>query len=83
MELTIVMLNQLTLVNFAGINNSSPATLDIESLENFISITGNVTAGSSYNMTLKGNTDGASFKNYFRVFVSWNQDVISSMQENL
>jgi len=64
----------ITLVNFAGINNSSPATLDIESLENFISITGNVTAGSSYNMTLKGNTDGASFKNYFRVFIDWNQD---------
>ncbi|HRE79070.1 MAG TPA: GEVED domain-containing protein, partial [Flavobacterium sp.] len=63
----------ITLVNFAGINNPSSSTLDINSLENFISISGNVTAGNSYSMTLKGNTDG-SFTNNFRVFVDWNQD---------
>jgi GEVED domain/Putative metal-binding motif/Secretion system C-terminal sorting domain len=61
-------------VNFAGINNQSPAALNGgPAHENFIAITGAVTAGSSYPMVLKGNTDG-NFTNNFRVFIDWNQD---------
>ncbi|RAR47505.1 GEVED domain-containing protein, partial [Flavobacterium lacus] len=64
----------ITLVNFAGINNASSATLNgTPSHQNFISITGNVTTESTYVMTLKGNTDG-DFANNFRVFIDWNQD---------
>ncbi|UPQ80769.1 GEVED domain-containing protein [Flavobacterium azooxidireducens] len=64
----------ITLVNFAGINNTSSNVVNgSASLENFIAVTGNVTAGQSYSMTLKGNTDGP-FNNNFRVFVDWNQD---------
>ena len=61
-------------VDFAGITNTSPAALNGgPAHENFISITGAVTVGSSYPMVLKGNTDGG-FTNNFRVFIDWNQD---------
>jgi len=61
-------------VDFAGIANTSPAGLNAgPAHENFIAITGAVTAGSSYPMILKGNTDG-NFTNNFRVFIDWNQD---------
>ncbi|UPT70555.1 MAG: T9SS type A sorting domain-containing protein [Flavobacterium sp. JAD_PAG50586_2] len=64
----------ITLVNFAGINNVTSGTLNgTPDHENFISITGNVTAGSAYTITLKGNTDG-NFINRFMVFADWNQD---------
>lgn len=65
----------ITLVNFAGINNTtSPTVNGTPAHENFISTTGNVIAGSSYTITLKGNTDGAFFTNNFIVFADWNQD---------
>jgi hypothetical protein len=71
----------ITLVNFAGINNASPATAGLPSaqpsLQNFISVTGNVTTETAYTMTLKGNTneDGSGpYTNYFRVFIDWNHD---------
>ena len=64
----------ITLVNFAGINNVTSATVaGATAHEVFTAITGNVTAGSSYTITLKGNTDGA-FTNRFIVFADWNQD---------
>ncbi len=64
----------ITLVNFAGINNSTSATLNgTPSHENFISTSGSVTAGQSYDITLKGNTDG-TYTDNFRVFIDWNQD---------
>ncbi|RZJ33230.1 MAG: hypothetical protein EOO51_14560, partial [Flavobacterium sp.] len=64
----------ITLVNFAGINRSSSATVaGSPALENYIADVANVTTESSYTMTLKGNTDG-SFTNNFRVFVDWNHD---------
>lgn len=64
----------ITLVNFAGINNATSATVaGATAHEVFTSITGNVTAGSSYTITLKGNTDG-NFANRFVVFADWNQD---------
>ena len=64
----------ITLVNFAGINNVTSPTLNgTPAHENFIAITGNVTAGSAYTITLKGNTDGG-FTNRFIVYADWNQD---------
>uniref|UniRef100_UPI00054EF91B GEVED domain-containing protein n=1 Tax=Flavobacterium filum TaxID=370974 RepID=UPI00054EF91B len=64
----------ITLVNFAGINNTSSATLNgTPAHQNFISTTGEVTTESTYAITLKGNTDG-NFANNFRVFIDWNQD---------
>lgn len=64
----------ITLVNFAGINNATSASVAGGiGHEVFTSITGNVTAGSSYTITLKGNT-GGNFTNRFIVFADWNQD---------
>jgi hypothetical protein len=64
----------ITLVNFAGINNSTSATVaGATGHEVFTTITGNVTAGSSYSITLKGNT-GGNYTNRFIVFADWNQD---------
>jgi hypothetical protein len=64
----------ITLVNFAGINNVTDATLNgTPDHEIFATPTGNVTAGSAYTITLQGNTDG-NFTNRFMVFADWNQD---------
>ena len=69
----------ITLVNFAGINNLTSEVLGsndgttIIAHEDYTTITGNVTAGSSYTITLKGNTGGA-YTNRFMVFADWNQD---------
>jgi hypothetical protein len=69
----------ITLVNFAGINNSSSALVGandgttIIAHEDYTAITGNVTAGSSYSITLKGNTDG-TYTTYLRVYIDWNQN---------
>lgn len=63
----------ITLVNFAGINNTSVNTLNTDDMQDFTAITGTVTPTNSYPITLKGNT-GGSWTNYFRVFVDWNDD---------
>ena len=69
----------ITLVNFAGINNSTSAIpgtnngTTIIAHEDYTTITGNVTAGSSYTIILKGNTVG-NYTNRFMVFADWNQD---------
>lgn len=64
----------ITLVNFAGINNTTAATLNIGNYhEYFLSQTANVTAGQSYDITLKGNT-GGNFTSNFAVFIDWNQN---------
>ncbi len=70
----------ITFVEFAGISNTSSATVMSVfgggiPLENFIAVTGNVSAGQSYTMTLKGNTDG-DYTNYFTVWIDWNQDTV-------
>ena len=64
----------ITLVNFAGIDNaSSAATAGATQHENFTTISGSVTAGNSYPITLKGNTNG-NWTNRFVVFADWNQN---------
>ncbi|HRP89397.1 MAG TPA: S8 family serine peptidase [Edaphocola sp.] len=64
----------ITLVNFEGINNSSSATINgTPPLEDFKSLVANVTQGSTYPITVKGNTDG-NYTNKITVFIDWNQD---------
>ena len=68
----------ITLVNFAGINNTTPNTIGPASatilpLENFTALTGNVVTGSSYPITVKGNT-GGNFTTVITVFVDWNKN---------
>lgn len=65
----------ITLVNFAGINNtSSPMVNGTPALQNFTSLApGTITQGQSYPITLKGNTAG-NFENYFTVYFDWNHN---------
>lgn len=66
----------ITLVNFAGINNITDSDTYVgNSHEYFLSQSANVTAGQSYNITLKGNTAG-NYENSFAVFIDWNQNGI-------
>ena len=63
----------ITLVQFAGIDKASAATLGGTSHENFITTQGNVVAGGSYQINLKGNT-GGNVTNRFVVFFDWNNN---------
>jgi len=67
----------ITLVNFAGINNASPAPISAPAAgnahEDFTAVTGAVTAGSAYPIIVKGNTDG-NWTTYIRLFADWNHD---------
>lgn len=64
----------ITLVNFAGINNSTSAsTTGGSAHEFFLDQIGNVTRGTTYTITLKGNS-GGNYTNNYMVFVDWNQD---------
>lgn len=63
----------ITHVMFAGIDNATSASTDSAPHELFLDVEGDVTAGSSYDITLKGNTAG-NYTNRFAVFIDWNQD---------
>ena len=64
----------ITRVTYAGINNASSATVNgSPALEDFTSIVGNVTAGSSASMAVQGNTAG-NFTTVVRTFIDWNRD---------
>ncbi|HLP11256.1 MAG TPA: GEVED domain-containing protein [Flavobacteriales bacterium] len=68
------LVEPITLVDFAGINNPSAAPEGgTNEHEDFTAMTGNVIQGNSYTITLKGNTAGP-FDDYFSVFIDWNQD---------
>ena len=65
----------ITLVNFAGINNTTNPDIGAvnPAHENFTAIVGSVFAGSTYSITLKGNTDG-NYNTNLSVFIDWNQN---------
>ncbi|MGA9335774.1 MAG: S8 family serine peptidase, partial [Rudaea sp.] len=65
----------ITSVVFAGISNTSSATVNgTPSLENFLSVTpGTVGQTGYYNITVKANTAGP-FTDYVRVYFDWNHD---------
>ncbi|MBS1939328.1 MAG: hypothetical protein JST38_00415, partial [Bacteroidetes bacterium] len=63
-------------VTFAGINNTTSSTVGgTPAVENFTSITANVSAGATYPISCTGNSDG-SYTNYFTAFFDWNRDGI-------
>ncbi len=64
----------ITLVQFADIDNtSSSALIGAISHQDFTAISGNVTAGFTYPITINGNTNG-NFSNVITVYIDWNQD---------
>lgn len=66
----------ITNVEIAGIaNRSDAATGGTNSHEDFTAISGNMTQGETYEITLEGNTDG-NFTNRFVIFIDWNQNGI-------
>ena len=63
-------------VQFAGIDNSSNNTVNgSPALQDFTGTVAaaQVTGGSTYTISVRGNTDG-NFTNYFTVFFDWNND---------
>lgn len=62
----------ITNVNFAGIDNTTPATSSV-ALEDFTAISGNVAPGGTFHMSVQGNTAG-NFKTWINVYIDWNQD---------
>ncbi len=63
----------ITNVTFAGINNTTPNTTGgTQYLQSFCDIA-NVQQGSSYVISLKGNTNGNN-TDYYRVYIDWNQN---------
>lgn len=71
--ITFGIVEAISFVNFAGINNVTDANEEDVAYENYTTLTGNVIPGESYSIILKGNTAG-DFDNYFTVFADWNQD---------
>jgi len=63
----------ITMVDFAGINNTSPAALSSSAYEDFTTMTGTVAIGQSYPIILNGNSDG-SWDNTYSVYIDWDQD---------
>ena len=64
----------ITEVHFAGIENtSSNEIISFPSIQNFADIEGNVVAGQTYEMRIRGNTNGENTSN-LRVFIDWNRD---------
>lgn len=64
----------ITKVEFAGISNTTSATLYVGNYhEFFLTQIANVTAGSTYPITLQGNT-GGNYDSKFYVYIDWNQD---------
>lgn len=64
----------ITLVNYAGINNSTSTQVNGSNpeYENFC-LTANVVKGQSNTLTVKGNTNG-NRTDHFTAFIDWNQD---------
>lgn len=63
----------ITLVEFAGISNATSELTSSPAFENFTFMVGNVRAGNTYPIRLKGNTNG-SFSGYFKIYIDWNNN---------
>lgn len=65
----------ITLVQFAGIDNTSSAIAGTETpaQENFEEITAQVTVGEAYAITVKGNTNG-NFVHHVTAYADWNRN---------
>ncbi|WP_229663461.1 immunoglobulin domain-containing protein, partial [Cloacibacterium rupense] len=67
----------ITKVTFAGIDNSSSATVNSTTPFNeiFCMISASVQQGMPYNITLKGNSNGNN-TDYYRVYIDWDQNKV-------
>ena len=75
-EVNYVVVEPITLVEVAGINNRSSEIInDSPAHEDFTTIVGNMVKGESYDIALEGNTAG-NYSCSFTVFIDWNQDGI-------
>lgn len=73
--LTYGAVEPITNVTFAGINNTTSATIDgTPSHEYFLDKVGTVLTGTDYPVSLNANTDGGTFRHFFAVFIDWNQN---------
>ena len=64
----------ITHVVFAGIDNTTGAAVNgTPADEDFTAIVGSLHPGSTYSISMSGNSDG-NFTNYFRVYIDWNHD---------
>lgn len=73
--LTYSTVEPTTNVTFAGINNTTSAALNgTPAHEFFLDKIGTVLTNTPYPISMNANTDGASFRHYFAVFIDWNQD---------
>lgn len=62
----------ITRVQFVTIDNITPGAINgSPAQEDFTSISTNVVPGTTYPITLSGNT-GGNWTNYFRVYIDWN-----------
>lgn len=70
-------------VNFAGIDNASPSEVNgSPALEDFTSLTAIVDAGSTYPITVSGNTNGP-YTTYVTAFFDWDQNNIFETAVNI
>lgn len=64
----------ISLVQFAGIDNATSEVIaGAIQHEDYTTISGAVAAGTSYPITINGNT-GGNFTNVINVYIDWNQD---------
>ena len=62
----------ITNVNFAGINNTTPASSTV-ALEDFTAISGNVVPNGTFHISVQGYT-GGNFTTKVNAFIDWNQN---------
>ena len=68
----------ITRVTFAGIDQSSAATVNSTTPFNeiFCTVSATVEQGMPYNITLKGNSNGSNNTDYYRVYIDWDQNKV-------
>ena len=64
----------ITLVKINDINNPSVNTTGGTAHQDFTSVIGTLRPGATYAVTMKSNTDGATFTHGHVLYVDWNQD---------
>ena len=73
--LTYSTVEPTTNVTFAGINNTTSATVGgSPAHEFFLDKIGTVLTNTTYPISMNANTDGTTFRHFFAVFIDWNQD---------
>ncbi|SMC35927.1 T9SS type A sorting domain-containing protein [Moheibacter sediminis] len=72
-DLAYIYAHPITLVQFAGIQQSSTNDIWTSEHENFTDVTGEVEQGKNYSIKIKANTSG-DFYTAVRLFIDWNQN---------